>query len=200
MRQANKPKEKEQHMFTSRMPQPRDWSEAGLTAYLSQEREDPLEGIEALAKEVRTLAETDVADARRRARQLHSACWSRVKDEARRLRLGEPWLLEGGNVVREQERRAFKLAMELRIQFDIELDRRERALRRRAALSRSVPDRFALQDALAEIDRRAAREARNVSEANAFGIFLRHGLITQEQFERARDRPGNTLWNYSGQG
>ncbi len=187
-------------MFTSRMPQPRDWSEAGLTAYLSQEREDPLEGIEALAKEVRTLADTDVADALRRARHLHSACWSRVKDEARRLGLAQPWGLEGGNIVREQERRAFELAMGLRIRFDIELNRRERALRRRAALSRRVPDRFALEEALAEIDQGAAREAMNVSEANAFRIFLRHGLITQEQFERARDRPGNTLWNYSGQG
>jgi hypothetical protein len=187
-------------MFTSTMTQPRDWSEVGLTAYLSQQRGDPLERIEALAKEVRALADTDVADALGRARHLHSACWSRVKDEARRLGLAEPWLLEGGNIVREQERRASELERGLRIRFDIELDRRERALRRRAALSRRVPDRFALQDALAEIDQGAAREAMNVSEANAFRTFLRHGLITQEQFERARDRPGNTLWNYSGQG
>jgi hypothetical protein len=56
------------------------------------------------------------------------------------------------------------------------------------------------QRALSEIDPGAAQYAQNVSEADAWGVYLEHGLVTREELERARELPGNTLWNYSGQG
>jgi hypothetical protein len=56
------------------------------------------------------------------------------------------------------------------------------------------------QLALREIDPGEAQYAQNVSEATAWGVYLRYGLVTKKEFDRARDRPGNALWNYSGQG
>jgi len=118
-------------MFTQATVKVQDWSASSLNAYLEEHQGDPLEAIDALGLELDALAESDVLEASRRAGILHSACWSRVKDEARRLGLREPWLLGAGYVARQQQRRAWDLAFGLDRRFKVELYHRERALRRR---------------------------------------------------------------------
>jgi hypothetical protein len=90
-----------------------------------------LRRIAALVPELEALAERDLLEADRRARTLHWVCWGRVKDEARRLGLREPWLLGAGYVARQQQRRAWDLAFGLERRFKAELYHRVRALRRR---------------------------------------------------------------------
>jgi hypothetical protein len=178
-------------MFTFTMTPRRDWSEAGLTAYLSQEREDPLEGIQTLLSELRELAETDLQEAICREMTLQGVCRLRATAEKFRL-VADPALRGTRNIALEEEDKVWELGREL--------ERRQRALRPPVKTVRVGLKRERLQEELRRIDAGMAREASNVSEVNAFRIFLRHELITQEEFERARDRPGNTLWNYSGQG
>ena len=75
---------------------------------------------------------------------------------------------------------------------DTQLERRDRQ-----RLINGVPSRIYLEERLAEIDRRAAFQAANCSAGTAFDLFLRHGLITREEYHAAEARSGRN-WRYAG--
>lgn len=176
-------------MIAQATPHLHDWSDSSLREYLAQESTAPFERIDALLEDLRALADQDLDEAARRVRTIESLCSARAISAP--LMGPDPELVARRKVVRKEWGRASDLGMELS-------RRREELDPRPKRVSCRVPRRFELEDALAKIDTGAAREASNVSEKTAFGIFLHHGLITREQYNRARDRPGNTMWDYAG--
>jgi hypothetical protein len=189
MRQANDTQGTERIMIAQATPHLKDWSDSSIKEYLAQDSSEPFERIDALLEDLRALADRDLDEAARRVRTIVGLCSARAISAP--LMGPDPVLVARRRAVRQEWDRASDLGLELG-------RRREQLDPRPKRVSCRVPRRLELEEALAKIDRGAAREASNVSEKTAFGIFLQHGLITREQYDRARDRPGNTMWDYAG--
>jgi hypothetical protein len=151
------------------------WSAEWLRAYFGQPGLDLAAAGHTLVTELRALAEDDIQEAARRGIMLLEVLTETLDiSEGGMPRL---WLTQTQILVSS---------------FSMVLEGRDRP-----RLIDGVPNRIYMQERLAEIDRRAALQATDGSASTAFELFLRHGLITREEYDAAKARSGN-LWNYAG--
>jgi hypothetical protein len=154
---------------------PERWSAEWLRKYLAKYPHEPLTALRILARQLRALAVEDLPTASRRADVLRDIGTERWQFS--RSVTSESCLTEVRN---------------LAATFSIELQRRNRP-----RLIEGVPNRIYLEERLSEIDRQAGLEATDGSAWSAFELFLRHGLVTREEYDVAKARSGDR-WNYAG--
>lgn len=153
-----------------------DWSVVSLAEYMQAHDGGLSVALEALEDKLRAIAREATEEAERRALNVYTAL-QRLVPPAQRL----PW--DFGIL----ESRACTLMRDLA------------ALRReRHGAPVGAPDRFRLERELCALDEASGRCAMNSSEATAFGLFLRHGLITREQYEEVEEAASPQMWLYAG--